>query len=262
VSETLLPLQDIAALIYEHRDDVGGDFEDDDWVVRHSKCVADCADIGGELLCKLAFIPPPGRKQFLDEVARVLATAYIQNSIQLPPEIMRVVVDIEKNIRAAYSALLTLPLEWRPLLYTIPDPPLPSIVQFDFSQIAQFEQTLERMIKACSMYTGKSPRVMAKSGKRGRRRNDRTKTAYPLKVLIWRVGRAVKRCGGRLTLDRANKRGTWIDALNGLRPLFPEGFIPNALPLSAIEELQARSNRLSRLNSKFLCESHAHIQNK
>jgi hypothetical protein len=99
------------------------------------------------------------------------------------------------------------------------------------------------MIRKCAEYTGKSPRVTAKGG-RGRRKGDRTKDTYPLKNFVWRLARAIRRHGGGLTLYAKEQRGTWIDALNGLRPLFPEGFIPKAPPLSLIEEVQAKANKL------------------
>jgi hypothetical protein len=232
--------------------------EEDYWYP-FAKAVSDCGHKGSKLLCELAQIPEACADRFCDEIGRVLATTYIGDHMILgrsktvPPEIVTTVEKFEKAIREAYSIFLSLPEEWRHLFYFFEVRPgdwrssgsLVSALQRE----EPWDSIFQRMIRKCTDYTGRRPMVTAKRG-RGRRRGDSTKETYPLKNFVSKLACAVRRHGGRLTLNAKEQRGTWIDALNGLRPLFTEGFIPNALPLSMIEEVQAKANKFP-LKSKF-----------
>jgi hypothetical protein len=221
------------------------DFRDDnrfdDWIKESTQALLNCAHKGGELLCELAQIPGPCRKQFLDEVGRILAGIHLA-ATKLPPGAQEAFKSVETKLRAAYAALLALPPEWRFALHLLPEP-LPPIKEWKWSEAVPFEDYLRRMVQTCARITGGDPHVKASNGRRGRRSGARTRATYPLMIFIWKIARAVKRHGGKLTLDRHKQRGTWIDALDGLRPLFPKGFIPHAAPLSMIEELQRKSNK-------------------
>src|SRR5262249_207280 len=88
---------------------------------------------------------------------------------------------------------------------------------------------LRLMSEACSELTGKNPYPHAKSRSgRGRRRGDIKD--YPLNHLVRSLTNELRDCGGRLTLDVKGQRGSWIKALDMLRPLLPAGFIPKAPP--------------------------------
>jgi hypothetical protein len=214
---------------------------------------ANCAKVGGELLYRLAEIPPPCREQFLQDVGDDLRMAFTLNSLRLPAEAMNAVEEIEKNVRAAYSRLLALPADLQKcfFLFPAPDSELHRLVfgdetnppSDDAVHLPLFEGAFKAMLALCSLYTKGHPEVAAKSGGPGRRKKHRTRATNTLRSLIWNIARVVKRHHGKLTLDRAKQKGTWIAAMDGLRPLFPQGFIPKAPPLSMIEELQAKSNK-------------------
>ena len=53
--------------------------------------------------------------------------------------------------------------------------------------------------------------------------------------LLWDV----KAAGGRLTLDKNSESGSFISALELLRPHLPAGFIPRVLPFSTLARLKA-----------------------
>jgi hypothetical protein len=229
----------------------------DDWANETARAMHDCADRGGKLLCELAKIPDGCADQFRKEAGMVLFQAYVGDRTSLrrgvPPEIVAAIEKFERAIREAYSIFLSLPEDWRGLFHffevrpgeTLDAPGVLSALQRE----EPWDSIFRRMIRKCADHTGRPPRVAPKRG-RGRRRGDRTKDTYPLKTLIWKLARVVRRHGGRLTLYSKEQRGTWVDALNGLRLWFPEGFIPNTLPLSMIEEVQAKANKFP-LKSEF-----------
>jgi hypothetical protein len=47
--------------------------------------------------------------------------------------------------------------------------------------------------------------------------------------------------GGSITFNRKTGKGNVVDLIHELRPLMPEGVIPNALPMSTIERLAAKA---------------------
>jgi hypothetical protein len=59
--------------------------------------------------------------------------------------------------------------------------------------------------------------------------------------LFW----AVERCGGSLSLDKNRGAGTLPAVLHILRPNFPDGFIPKALPYSRLSRLRALARKVS-----------------
>src|SRR5262249_37749585 len=153
-------------------------------------------------------------------------------SYKFPREFQKTLEAIETNIRAAYSVLLAIRPYDRRFFFLLPEP---LRLPIDWSKCDTFDQYLGRMVQHCARLTGRDPHVVASKKGRGRQKHARTKATYPLMVLIWKIARAVKRHHGNLTLDRHKRRGTWVEALEGLRPLFPEGFIPHAVPFSMIE---------------------------
>jgi hypothetical protein len=228
----------------------------DDWVYDYdlTEALYDCHDKGSKLLCELAKIPDACADQFRNEVGRVLCSTYLGNSINIrwsktdSPEIVAAIEKFERTIREAYSIFLSLPEDWRNLFFFFEVRPGESLrdansIVSALRREEPWDSIFRRMIRKCAEYTGKRPIVIAKRG-RGRRRGDSTKDTYPLKNFVWKLARAVRRHGGGLTLYAKEQSGTWIDALNGLRPLFPEGFIPNVLSLSMIEEVQTKANKL------------------
>jgi len=231
----------------------------DDWVYNEtlSRALYGCADGGSKLLCELAKIPDACADQFRNEITRVLWQAYLGECTNIrwfretEPEIVSATEKFEKALRETYSIFLSLPEGWRHMFFFFE--PRPGETPSDTLSILQREEPWDsifrRMIRRCADYSGRRPIVTAKRG-RGRRKGDSTKDTYPLKNFVWKLARAVRRHGGRLTLYTKEQRGTWVDALNGLRPLFPEGFIPNTLPLSMIEEVQAKANKFP-LKSEF-----------
>jgi hypothetical protein len=211
------------------------------WTASHN-----CADRGSKLLCEHARIPDACIDQFRDEVGEVLVQTYLRYcmySKTIPAETIIVIEKFEKAIREAYSIFLLLPEEWRRRFHFVEtyEPPKDDILAV-IQREKPWDSILQRMIHGCANYTGRHPRVAAKRG-RGRRRGDSTKKTYLFKNFVFSLARVVRRHGGGLTLYRLEQSGTWIDALNGLRPLFPKGFIPDDSPLSMIEEIQAKANK-------------------
>jgi hypothetical protein len=198
--------------------------------------ISRCICGGGELLYDLAHVPDSSKGQFLEGMARVLYEALVWQNIIIrkDPEAVHAIERFETALRAAYNAFLQIPEDWREVLTTLPGPG---------STKMPWDRALQSMLRKCSDHTGRSPIVTPQRG-RGRRKGDATKDTYPFRDFIWNVARSVRQHGGHLTLYAREQRGTWIDALNGLRPLFLEGFIPRVLPLSMIEEVQAKANKL------------------
>ena len=217
------------------------------------KLQVDCAIRGSKLLCELARIPDACEDQFREEVGRVLSEAYMGDWLILgrdvPPEIVATFEKFEKAVREAYSIFLSLPEYWCWILFFEPRPGEAPSDPLSIIQRADPDPIFRRMIRRCAEHTGRRPTVTAKRG-RGRRTGDSTKDTYPFKNFVWKLARTVGRHGGHLTLYAKEQRGTWVDALNGLRLLFPEGFIPSALPLSMIEEVQTKANKFSLKSKK------------
>jgi hypothetical protein len=163
-----------------------------------------------------------------------------------PPEVQRAHDEVEEGLRRVYSAMQAIDEGWRTVLFSFYDVTLLWGENRNFDDYCKsvelWEPIVRRMVEKCADRSGKSPHVPPRSGRRGRRKRAATKDTYRFKVFIWTIARIVKRHHGHLTLDRTKKHGTWIVALNGLRPLF-DGLIPAALPVSTIEELQASSNK-------------------
>jgi hypothetical protein len=218
-----------------------------DWFFEQAKRLSNCGNRGGRLLCELAQVPDSSKDQFLNETREILFGAFLGHKIIIREntEVAGAVERFEMALRGAYSAFLLIPEEWRNLFYfseVRPGEKMDAEICASLVRQEPWDSILLRMIEHSARYTGKRPVVAVKLG-RGRRKGDATKNTYPLRNFVWELARAVRRHGGRLTLYAKEQRGTWIDALNGLRPLFPEGFIPNALPLSMIAEVRAKANK-------------------
>jgi len=201
--------------------------EREDWIVEFADELATCGDKGAELLCELAQIPPVCKEQFLEEMGQALVAANIGRRILIheydhaPKEAIE---EFERRLRAAYSAFLAIPEEWRDVfcVWECPDVTEAKAIAVMIQRAEHWDSIFQRLIRKCAELTGSDPRVMAKRG-RGRHKKQSTKGTYWLKAFLWKLARIIKRHGGRLTLTRASQSGTWVDALNGLRPLLPSG---------------------------------------
>jgi len=203
--------------------------------------LSDCRDRGSKLLCELAQIPEACAEQFRDEVGKLLSQTLagdginIRKNKNIPSETVAAIEKFEGAVRQAHSLFFSVPEYWRCLFQFFEPQVVPGEEPWD--------SIFRRMISNCAEHTGGRPIAAAKRG-RGRRRGGATKDTYPLRNFVWKLARVVRRHGGGLTLYAKEQRGTWIDALNGLQPLFFDGFIPAVLPLSMIEEVQAKANKL------------------
>src|SRR5262245_11442165 len=113
------------------------DFRNPDCIKELANRVDDCACDGSELLYKLARIPSQCREQLLNEVKHILIVQIMETGIEPPPECLKAIEAIETNLRAAYSNVLALPEEWRPLITMWPKPPPGSFKaeNIDWSQV-------------------------------------------------------------------------------------------------------------------------------
>jgi hypothetical protein len=205
-----------------------------------------------EYLCELARIPEACRSKFRNAVRGILFSTIkediwnIRGSNLVPPEIIAGIDEFETAIRRAYNALRLLPEDWRRDRLCFWPPPPDELTAEAVASAHQnrqpWEDVLQRMVVECSELTGR-PRgkVDAKRG-RGRRKGAATRDTYPLRNLVWKLARTVRRYGGRLTLDAKKQKGTWIDALSFLQPSLR--CIPRALPLSMIQEVQTKANKV------------------
>jgi hypothetical protein len=223
--------------------------EKEDWISERAEELYNCGDRGGKLLCELAQVPNSSKDQFLNETRKILSGAFLGHQIIIRnTEVVGAVERFETALRGAYSAFLLIPEEYRHLFHFFEvrpdDGPLNAeLVVRALRREDPWDYIFRRMIRKCADYTGRRPTVIAQRG-RGRRKGSATRDTYPLRNFVWKLARTVRRHGGHLTLYAKEQRGTWIDALNGLRPLYPEGFIPKVLPVSMIEEVQAKANKL------------------
>jgi hypothetical protein len=202
----------------------------------------DCGERGGELLCRHAKIPEACREQFVRKMRLELMLAFLQAAQS--SETIEAIEEIEASLRKTYEVFVAAPPAVQ-LLLTFADTrfPIPP-GEITFEMFEMWTVALKRMIGRCSRFTGRGAhRAVPKRMGPGRRRGSPTKATLRLKMLIWKIARAVKQYGGKLTLSRHDKSGTWVDALNGLRPLFPKNFVPKSIPFTMIEGLQTKSNK-------------------
>ena len=214
----------------------------------------DAAQAGARLLVVRARIPAQHREEFIDKATKHLLLAAMSGLTSIEDftdqRLKRAVYEVEALLRRALKIILSLPPEHRPLFCHVDFSKLPHKDLRACSadgvarSIVGWEGLLQVMVKHIASYTGKSPRVVTHSG-RGRNKGDRAKDSYTLRLLLWRLAKEVEAAHGKLTLNRTNESGTWVEALKELQPLFPE-IIPKAVPLKMIERLQAGAKKLTR----------------
>jgi hypothetical protein len=100
--------------------------------------------------------------------------------------------------------------------------------------------------------TGADPhRIDVERCRPGRRKG----MVYPqVEGLVHTLMRAAELCSGRLTLDRHNKSGTLLEALELVRQTSPPGFIPKALSLASVERARNSYRRNSRKMDELMRE--------
>jgi hypothetical protein len=73
-----------------------------------------------------------------------------------------------------------------------------------------------------------------------------TITNWPFQIFVRDLLRAAECCGGRLTFDKHNGKGTLTEAIDILTPCLPAGFVPKALPLTTIQRIKSRATKQRR----------------
>jgi hypothetical protein len=120
----------------------------------------------------------------------------------------------------------------------------------DFDQIKKAVATLtERASKTVDIYRHKSRylnRRPARGGFGEPPGEPGSLTQFALR-LLWDVRTA----GGRLTLDKNNRKGTLIETLELLSPHLPPGFIPKILPVSTLAKMHALDKKLSSNGANY-----------
>lgn len=202
------------------------DFTDEEWeeILKEEKHRDECANHAADALIELARVSPAAQKRFRDGIYKLVSKTHNDCAFR-NGKLSGAFVELERNIRAARVA--TFKLTKRERVYL--DHAIPTKCGFfDWADILSFINGV------CADLTGKNPypHVRSRTG-RGRRRGD--VKDYPLKQFVQSLTRELRDTGGRLTLDVKGRRGTWIKALDMLRPLLPARFIPKAPPLSTIE---------------------------
>ena len=180
-----------------------------------------CAERAAEALVDLARVPSAGREQFREEISDLVCET-IQDYCVRGAKLSKAYADLERSIRAAWVATNKLTKGERDYLE--------HAMEESALYLQGWRHTLSIMVRACTRLTGKNP---YSGGARGRRKGDIKD--YPLKSFVTGLAVTFMGTGGHLTLDVKGQRGTWVEALNTLRPLLPNGFIPTAPPLSTIE---------------------------
>lgn len=192
-----------------------------------------CANRAADILIELARVPAMRQKQFRDEMCKLVLREHKAIVVRRGKR-SRAFIRLEQNIRAAYIAVQHITKEERAYLDATTDKWAEGALPPD----EFFRAALFLMARSCAAMSGKSPYMIARGG-RGRRRGDIKD--YPFKLFICSLARWVLRSGGRLSLDVKNQSGSWIKALDLLRPQLPNGFIPGALPLTSIERYIAEA---------------------
>jgi hypothetical protein len=197
-----------------------------------------CAAQAAAVLRDLARVPSAGREQFREEISDLVYES-IEDWCHRGAKLSKAYLDLERSIRAAYVATNKLTKgemdylehamqeQWRSMAR--PNSRAGRAISLMIGALG-WRHTLSGMVKTCTRLTGKNPYP---NGSRGRRSGDITD--YPLRSFITGLAVTFMDTGGHLTLDVKGQRGTWVEALNMLRPLLPKGFIPIAPPLSTIE---------------------------
>jgi hypothetical protein len=173
------------------------------------------------------------------------------------------VIEAEKTVRAAYAAVRAL----SPLQQTVFDEALRAICEcneivgeaggtYDDDEFPPREvgiRLLAAMVEAFARITGKSPTFELRRG-RGRRKG--AIGGWQFQHFVEELWRTVNEHGGKLTFSCKDNKGSgsMVDALETLRPLLPQGFIPKQLPAKTIGRIKSSLNKKSRY-SHFLFTS-------
>jgi hypothetical protein len=192
---------------------------------------------GATLLCDLARVPSQHRQHFNDKMTEGLVHIWVlalQNIKTWAPQEARAFNNLENGLRTALRAAQAMPAGKLKRLEEGAPPPAPE----------HWLDALVAMVAACTFVSGKAflSRRSATAHRRGRPRDASTQAIYIFRTLIEEIANTVKNHDGKLTLTRATETGTWIDALNKLRPHLPGRVIPKKLPLPTIEKIQGRVN--------------------
>jgi hypothetical protein len=190
-----------------------------------------------EKLLILANVPSSNREPAHQNIAGILhewSVTYLEQKSHKPS---REFLKFERALRSAYVAYGKLDDEERKFLndsaYVVYRKLDDEEQKFLNDGRPNWALDLIEMIFVCTWITGKSPLVSPGDG-RGRRKGDIKN--FPLKSFVHVLAFYLSKNGGRLTLDVKGRRGTWIRALELLRPVMTAGFIPKALPLSTIDD--------------------------
>jgi hypothetical protein len=233
----------------------------------------DRSKAGAKLLADRAGIPELYKNRFIEKVVHYLRHAQLQKKYSIAgfsDAERNSVLEVEVALRKALKIILGFP---QPHIFFHVDRPTKPLSAEERARkdvtwenvlsqkVVIWKDVLTTMVAHLADFTGKSPRVVAGPKKRGRSKGARTQHSYQLRRLIWNLALAVEEGHGELTLYRENKSGTWIDALNDLRPLMP-GIIPNANEglLSMIEVLGNRARKHLQHNSRFSRKPHGIIR--
>jgi hypothetical protein len=188
--------------------------------------ITKCAEAAAEALINFAQIPPINHVRFREEATDLAYRVSLGCLTRRGFKPSRAFLEAERGLRIAFAASKRLmEREHVSLNFYIRHQAL-FLIDHDWND------ALRSMVVACARLTGKSPVVTAGKG-RGRRKGDIKD--YPLKAFVCALVRLVRDNGGTLTLDVKGRRGTWIKALDMLRPLMPANLIPATPPLSTIE---------------------------
>jgi hypothetical protein len=177
------------------------------------------------------------RERFAREASMILGSARSQATVEVDfrdwqkrsPKEAKALAEVEDALQAAYKATRKLSPDMRLELGDM----VRSLYEGgayagDFEPLeADWEELLEMMI--CAL-PGFNRAEIARGRGCPRRRNA-------FLGLVAGLARCVDQNGGRLPFNR-KKAGSsrWISVFDVLRPIFPKGFIPEALPLAMIEQ--------------------------
>jgi hypothetical protein len=201
--------------------------EEQEEILAEERHIDECALRAVEALTDLARVPSVGRERFREEVWDLMQKTFHDLAARGPRQ-SRALVDLERSIRVARGAIKGLTKYERAYL----EARVRSQMMRWGARDVGWNDVLSAMIEPCATLTGKNP-WSTRSG-RGRPRGGIKD--YPFSKFIRSLAWALHFSGGRLTLDVKGQRGSWVKALDALRPLLPPGFIPVAPPLSTIEK--------------------------
>jgi len=217
-------------LLAQMHDEPDEALTDEEWeeVLKEEKHMDACGNQAANALVELARVPFAGQKRFREKIYELVRETHNAFWSRYHHNSSKAFAELERNIRAACVASLGLTKRERDHLDRVINR------HRRIKRPDGWTHVLRLMSEACSELTGKNPYPHAKSRSgRGRRRGDIKD--YPLNHFVRSLTIELRDCGGRLTLDVKGQRGSWIKALDMLRPLLPAGFIPKAPPSQRLQ---------------------------